>query len=107
MSVGIYKLQIWKMNNLNGNPRVDLGRDQESRSHERGWLVKDLIIHNNPNASIWGLEEPSGPIQHWVDLKMPCALRTFWEMAGLGFGEDGLYGKIYNKKKEQRVVAVI
>jgi len=21
-------------------------------------------------------------------------------MAGLGFGEDGLYGKIYNKKKE-------
>jgi len=33
---------------------------------------------------------------------MPCALRTFWEMTGLGFGEDGLYGKIYNKKKEER-----
>jgi len=33
---------------------------------------------------------------------MPCALRTFWEMAGLGFGEDGLYGEIYNKKKEGR-----
>jgi len=23
-------------------------------------------------------------------------------MAGLGFGDDGLYGKIYNNKKEER-----
>jgi len=30
----------------NGKLGVDLGRDQQSRSHERGWLVKNLIIHS-------------------------------------------------------------
>ncbi|KAG6758447.1 hypothetical protein POTOM_038795 [Populus tomentosa] len=33
-----------------------------------------------------------------VILKLGLFERTFWEMAGLGFGEDG----IYNKKKEER-----
>ncbi|KAJ6976728.1 hypothetical protein NC653_028787 [Populus alba x Populus x berolinensis] len=57
----------------NGNPRVDLGRDQESRSHERGWLVKNLII-NNPNASA-----------HFIN-----SSRTFWANPTLGGLEDAL-----------------
>ncbi|KAJ6892342.1 hypothetical protein NC651_025518 [Populus alba x Populus x berolinensis] len=37
-----------------------------------------------------------------VILKLGLFERTFWEMKGLGFGENGLYGRIYNNKKEER-----
>ncbi|KAJ6983286.1 hypothetical protein NC653_026179 [Populus alba x Populus x berolinensis] len=37
-----------------------------------------------------------------VILKLGLFERTFWEMTGLGFGENGLYGRIYNNKKEER-----